>query len=199
MTRTADQAIAHCFNQSTNGPQFEAGLCKQRTRIAYGVPSDGADDATEAWRRTDHRIAVTGTKAPRGALVWWTGGSEGHGHVAIADGKGGVWSVDVKRAGYWDHVPFGQIAAWAPALRFAGVSADIDGVQVIPVPAPAPREPFEPLVLTRLRNAWRDGRIVHWTTFDALIRNGAQPEAAAAKVARDKIADAMREFFEAID
>jgi len=138
MTRNADQAIAHCFNQSVKGPGFDAGWCKRETREAYDVPSDGSDSATEAWSRTDHRLKVGGASAPRGALLWWTGGSDGHGHVAIADGKGGVWSVDVKRAGYWDHVPFIEIRRWAPQLVFVGVSADIDGVQVIPLAAPAP-------------------------------------------------------------
>lgn len=61
------------------------------------------------------------------------------------------------------------------------------------------REPAEPIVLTRLRNAWRDGRVLHWTTFDALIRKGDQPEAKAALIARDKIAAAMREFLDEVD
>lgn len=136
MTRTPDEAISFVYAQSKYGPTFPVNECKMRTRIAYGVPSDGSQDATEARSRTKVRLDCLGTEAPRGALLWWTGGSQGHGHVAIADGKGGVWSVDIKRHGYWDHVPFQTIHDSWPLLKWAGVSLDIDGVQVVPTPEP---------------------------------------------------------------
>lgn len=196
MTRTPDQAIAHCYNQSSNGPSFTPGMCKARTRTAYGVPSDGSKSAAEAWSRTKHRI---GPGPVRGALRWYLGGADGNGHVTIDDGKGGEWSVDITRPGYWDHVEVGTITARWPSLRFVGLSLDIDGVQVVPNPAPAKPPTAEPTVLTRLRNAWRDGRVVHWTTFDSLIRKGTQPDAKAALIARDKIAAAMREFLDEVD
>ncbi len=147
MTYTIEKAIDHVAAQSQNGPPFRVGMCKQQTRLAYAVPSDGSGSATEAWRRTDHRLSVAGDQAPRGALLWWTGGGLGYGHVAIADGKGGVWSVDVKRDGYWDHVPFAQIATWAPSLNWAGVSRDIDSVTVVPVPVEKPAAPKPPTYL----------------------------------------------------
>lgn len=134
MPNSVEQAISNVADQSKHGPAFRVGLCKQKTREAYGVPSDGSNDATEAWGRTKHRVKTTGHQAPRGAILWWTGGSQGHGHAAIADGKGGVWSVDILRSGYWDHVPFPQMSHSWPNLRFAGVSLDIDGVQVVPTP-----------------------------------------------------------------
>lgn len=140
MTNTPDEAIAHCAAQV--GTPFKVGLCKQRTRIAYAVPSDGSGSATEAWHRTDHRLSVPGSLAPRGALLWWTGGANGYGHVAIADGKGGAWSVDIIRSGYWGHVPFAEIGRTWPNLAFAGVSRDIDGVVV--VPAPVAEKPVAP-------------------------------------------------------
>lgn len=197
MTNTPQQAIDHCLAQSKNGPRFAAGLCKRQTRLAYAVPSDGSLDATQAWHRTDHRIAAAGAQAPRGALLWWTGGSEGHGHVAIADGQGGVWSVDVKRTGYWDHVPFAAIGQWAPLLHWAGVSRDIEGVTVVPV-TPAPEKPApvptRPASSTQIRNDWTTERHIDWLRFDTVIGTGERPDAAAAKKARDLIEAAMQAY-----
>lgn len=139
MPYPVEQAIDNVAAQSAHGPRFGTGLCKRKTREAYGVPSDGSVDATQAWSRTKYRLNVSGDKAPRGTLLWWTGGSEGHGHVAISDGKGGAWSVDVKRPGYWDHVPFADIARWAPKLHWAGVSQDIDRVRVVTTALIAPK------------------------------------------------------------
>lgn len=132
MTRTVAQAIADIKAQSAHGLPFKPGMCKQRTRLAYGVPSDGSASASEAWSRTRHRHpASTVADAPRGALIWWTGGSKGHGHVGIKAGNAYVWSVDIKRPGRWDKVPIEQITRSWPSLRLVGWSEDIDGVRVV--------------------------------------------------------------------
>lgn len=70
-----------------------------------------------------------------------------------------------------------------------------------PEPPPAPAKPSatERAALTRLRNAWRDQRTLHWGLLDAMIRRGEQPAAGAAKTARDKVAAAMTEFFNEVD
>lgn len=131
--RGKKEAIAHIARQSEHGPRFPVGMCKQQTRLAYDVPSDGSQDATEAFGRTHYRI--NGVWVP-GAFAWWTGGSHGHGHVAVlAFHYGLVWSVDVKRPGYWDRVPFEQIHRWAPSLVFRGLSLDIDGKVPVRVPS----------------------------------------------------------------
>lgn len=131
--RTKREAIAAIARQSANGPRFEVGLCKRKTREAYGIPSDGSQDATEAWSRTRYRFA--GVWIP-GAFAWWKGGSHGHGHVAVlAFAYGELWTVDAKRSGYWDRVPFDRIEHWAPALTFAGLSLDIDGKVPVRIPS----------------------------------------------------------------
>lgn len=145
MPNTPDEAIDYCSRQSKNGPQFGVGLCKRMCRTAYAVPSDGSRSAAEAWTRTDQRLNVAGSLAPRGALLWWTGGSGDYGHVAIADGKGGAWSTDILRPGFFDHVPFAEFGKRWPSLRWAGVSRDIDGVTVVPVPAT--EKPIVPVLL----------------------------------------------------
>lgn len=130
------QAIARAHNQSLHGPQYPVGMCLQATRRLYDVAARYGDAAT-AWANTRHRIPVA-AGAPAGALVWWTGGSHGHGHVALATGDGYCWSVDIRRPGYFDRVPIEVIAReWG--LRLAGYSRDLNGVQVLPDPVkPSP-------------------------------------------------------------
>lgn len=184
--RTVQEALTSCYRQSQAGPAFAPGMCKAQTRAAYGVPSDGSGSATAAWYRTDHRVQITPTAAPRGALLWWTGGSEGYGHVAIADGQGNVWSVDVKRPGYWDLVPYAAIRAWAPRLLFAGVSLDIDGVQVVPSPVvkpPPPSGTIQGLRLSRLARMLNEDRVVDLNLIDEIIKHGTPAQLTAAAIA----------------
>lgn len=156
MTLTPEQALARAHNQSLHGPRFPVGMCKRKTRELYGVPSDGSGSAAEAWTRTRHRLRVDAGSAPAGALIWWTGGHDGNGHVAIKDTAAGYcWSVDFRRPGYFDRVLIAQIGAGWAALRFAGVSLDIDGVQVVPDP-PHPTPNLD-VALDGLRKA-RDAR-----------------------------------------
>lgn len=136
MTATPAQAIARAHNQSVNGPAYPLGMCLRATRRLYDVPAVYSD-AAAAWSHTRHRIPI-GAGAPAGALVWWTGGSHGHGHVALVTGDGYCWSVDIRRPGYFDRVPISAITReWG--LRFVGYSRDVNGVQVVPdPPRPSP-------------------------------------------------------------
>jgi hypothetical protein len=70
-------------------------------------------------------------KVPRGYPVFWSGGSAGHGHIAIAAGDGACWSTDIRRPGYFDRVPIDEIrTAWG--LTLLGWTTDLNGE---PVPA----------------------------------------------------------------
>lgn len=182
MTRTPNEAIALARNQSDHGPRFRVGLCKRKTRELYGVASDGSEDATEAWKRTDHRYGVPPADAPRGALIWWTGGSDGHGHVAVATGDGSCWSVDIKRTGYWDRVPIRYIAERWSALHLAGSSADIDGVRVVP---PLTR-------IARARRKYNQDRVLDLGLLDDALKAGRGKKVRAFRDAVDQLA---RDFF----
>lgn len=132
MIRTVGQALDYVNRQIAGGRAFKPGMCKQETREAYNVPSDGAGDAAIAWRRTDHRFSGQWV---RGAFIWWTGGSDGHGHVAICRWrKGRIATVDYPRVGHWNKTTVDQLEQAWPGLRFAGTSLDIDGVQVRRLP-----------------------------------------------------------------
>lgn len=150
-------ALAYVTNVAANAAPFPVGLCKQRTRLAFAVPSDGSEDATEAWSRTKHRVAVTAQNW-RPAILWWTGGSNGHGHVAFTDPEPGIiWTVDYPKPGYWNRVPKTDLERSWPKLRYAGASLDIDGVQVI---EPTPHFPqIDDAIsdLTKARDARKPG------------------------------------------
>lgn len=187
MTRTVSQALAYLRRERNTGAKFPAGMCKQETREAYLIPSDGSDDATEAWSRTRHRLTKSDPWTP-GAFAWWTGGSEGHGHVAICDTTPGyVWSVDALRAGHWDRVLLASISAQWSQLREAGFSADIEGVKVVNVKAlPASR-------ITQAHTKYTRDRIVDLRLLDAAVAAG---RTGPVKKARDAVDAAMRDLFE---
>lgn len=121
-------AIQAAREQSKNGPQFGVGTCLMQVRKCYGIAAR-EPDATSAWRTA--RVKHTNMRAPRGYPLFWTGGSAGHGHIAIATGDGNCWSTDIDRPGFFDLCPIEQIAAqWG--LTEAGWAEDINGVTVQP-------------------------------------------------------------------
>lgn len=118
-------------------PTSTVGYCLREVRECYGV-GPKAGDATEAWHqaRFFHTKPKNMSEAefiatiPRGVPVFWTGGSSGHGHIAIATGFGGrCWSTDIRRPGYFDRVPIQEITdKWG--LKLAGWTEDLNGVRV---------------------------------------------------------------------
>lgn len=123
--RTPREALAYITGQMKTGATFALGMCKRESREAYLIPSDGSDDATEAWGRTRYR--VHGAWIP-GAFLWWTGGSKGHGHVAVCGWRvGNIRTVDYPRAGRWNKTTVSALEHAWPAIDYAGMSLDIDG------------------------------------------------------------------------
>lgn len=113
-----------------------AGMCLFHVRTAMGIPSggdfdgDGDADAVDAWKRARLKVPMptSSTRIPRGAPVFWAGGSSGHGHVAIATGYGGrVWSPGVPgNSDAWRKVHIDTITAgWG--LKLLGYTRDLNG------------------------------------------------------------------------
>lgn len=174
MTRTVDQALEFVRTQSKQGPPFDVGMCKRETREAYLIASDGSRDAAEAWERADHKHSQTLTDGiPRGAFLWWLGGSQDHGHVAISAGNGLCWTVDFLRDGMWDLAATDTIAQYWPDLRFVGWSEDIDGVRVDLTPEVPRTFPDADRVL-EIAHKHRDARIgarrLKWRRIARLAR-----------------------------
>jgi hypothetical protein len=129
MTTRGEAAIAEARREHDDGVTFPLGMCLQRVRLCYDVAALYTDAAT-AWLRARHRHPQVDPAAfPRGVPVFWTGGSAGHGHIAIATGDGECWSTDILRGGHWDKVPIDLIRQrWGLAL--VGWTEDLNGVTV---------------------------------------------------------------------
>lgn len=97
------------------------GHCAHSVACAYGRYSSGWN-AVDGWFGTQAKYRRNGKKAktpPRGALVFWAGGSQGYGHVGVSNGRGKVWGVDLPVNGR-----IGLVDVDAPArvwgLRYLG-------------------------------------------------------------------------------
>lgn len=131
-TRSVKEAMAFIAREIKEGPKFRSGLCKRKTREAFLIPSDGTGNATGAWNKTRHRFHGAWIW---GGLIYWTGGSEGNGHVAVMRWrKGHIRSVDYPRTGHWNNTTVEALEAAWPNIRFAGTALDIDGVTVRRMP-----------------------------------------------------------------
>lgn len=130
------------------------GKCGVFARESFKVQSDGTPDAAHQYSRAKHKHA--GDKhPPAGVPVFWTGGSTGHGHVAVTrDANGSISSTDFDMNGYVGdgRVHISSIAAVNTdhGLHYAGWTEDIDGVTVWHAPAkpptPAPKPDPTPTV-----------------------------------------------------
>jgi len=120
------------------------GWCLVFVRLCFGAPAKARDAAT-AYAAAERKHPVTsGAQVPRGVPVFWTGGSHGHGHVALSRGGGSVWTTDFVRKGKVDVARIDDITrVWG--LRLAGWTEDINGVTVWKAPKPAPEpKPTKP-------------------------------------------------------
>ncbi len=66
---------------------------------------------------------------PRGAPVYWTGGSQGFGHIAIGTGNGNCWSTDAAGAGVVAKVNIDELTVRFN-IAFQGWAEDVNGVRV---------------------------------------------------------------------
>jgi hypothetical protein len=97
-------------------------MCGQFCAAMYGYGASGYVDALTQWEMTPSTFKRPGSLDPApGALVFWGGGSAGHGHVAIAVGDGSCWSIDIAGAGTVSRAPITAIhAQWGlPYLGWA--------------------------------------------------------------------------------
>lgn len=105
----------------------DPGMCLQQTRQWAAIPSKYGDAAT-AWKHTKDRRPGD-RNPPRGAAVYWTGGSQGYGHIATAVSPGNVRSTDAAGKGKVGTVDLGYAErVWG--LKYAGWAWDINGVTI---------------------------------------------------------------------
>ena len=124
----AEQALRHVAALSAQGTPVGVGLCLQNVRGAYGIGAK-YPSAIAAWNGVADKYVHTWYNPPAGVPVFWSGGSQGFGHVAISDGNGNVWSTDIKREGKWDLVPIAEIhTKWG--LNYEGWTELLNGTRV---------------------------------------------------------------------
>lgn len=99
---TAEQAIARARGIKS----WTVGMCDQFVARMYGFDSSGYATAVKNWQATPNNLKHPGDwNAPAGALMYWSGGSTGAGHVAISLGNGSIISTDATGPGIVGQVP----------------------------------------------------------------------------------------------
>jgi hypothetical protein len=154
MVATPAQAAATYKAQTRNEP----GMCLRETRRAYKIAARESS-ASKAWARAIGRHSGDRTP-PYGAPVFWTGGSNGHGHIAIYVGNGYVRSSDATSPGRMGT----RLLSWyAPkwGLRYAGWAEGFNGVRIpglreAPQPKPTSSWAGGPVYVSKLRYGQRD-------------------------------------------
>lgn len=103
---TASQAIA----RARSFKSYAVGRCDEFVAMVYGYGSSGYATAVKNWQATPQSLKHPGDwNAPAGALMYWSGGSTGAGHVAISLGNGRIISTDATGPGV-----VGEISARTP-------------------------------------------------------------------------------------
>ncbi len=105
----------------------DPGMCLQWSRQRAAIGSRYGDAAT-AWRNTNGPHPGD-RNPPRGAMAYWTGGSNGYGHIAPSVGGGNVRSTDAGGKGSVATVDVGwPERAWG--LTYAGWAWDVNEVTI---------------------------------------------------------------------
>lgn len=127
--RTPEQAVDMANNWRIRKLFFGVGQCLRTIRQTYNVPSKYGT-ATLSWEAADHKhFASRGTDVPRGAPVWWTGGSSGAGHIAISCGGGVCISTDWAEPGRLAYARIDDITSlWN--LNFKGYTREVNDIVV---------------------------------------------------------------------
>lgn len=99
-------SVAEVLLRCATTRSWEQGMCGQFCAAMYGYGASGYRDAITQWQQIPAALKFPGSAdAPPGALLFWSGGSQGHGHVAIAVGDGSCFSIDIAGAGTVSRAP----------------------------------------------------------------------------------------------
>jgi|SRR4051794_5271227 hypothetical protein len=89
----AHDKVTHCSHKEVEGN------CGHFAGCNYGFSSCGSEDAIGIWFATDKKYRRPGLDAmldaPAGAVLIWSGGSEGHGHAGIKGEGPHVYCTDL--------------------------------------------------------------------------------------------------------
>jgi len=138
MTRTGNDAIKWARDHM----RWPEGYCLQWVRTCFDVGSHFGS-ASDAWEGADYKHPTErGSAVPRATPCYWTGGSQGYGHIALGVGKGYCLSTDAGGAGKVAKVKIDLLTArWG--LNFRGWAEDVNEVRVKNPQAGQPAEGFD--------------------------------------------------------
>jgi len=147
-------SVSEVLERCRSTTSWTVGMCGQFCAAMYGYSASGYRDALTQWNQTPSRLKHPGSDdPPPGALVFWGGGSAGHGHVAVAAGDGSCYSIDIAGAGtvtrtpvnlirtLWGlpylgwAAPYFQGQEWSPVMIYG---LDISNYQSATVPSRTP-------------------------------------------------------------
>src|SRR5580658_10306481 len=104
------------------------GMCLQVVREWFNVPAS-APTAIAAWEAASPQFQHNFYYPPAGVPVFYSGGSQGAGHVAMSIGYGMIRSTDQTGPGQVSTVSISQITkAWG--LTYLGWTETLNGVRV---------------------------------------------------------------------
>ncbi|HKE71920.1 MAG TPA: hypothetical protein VKB55_21855 [Nocardioidaceae bacterium] len=130
-----DDAIRWGVKQIDHPTENWHAACLVFVRSCYHIAArDGS--AAAAWEAAEFKHRVEdGDQVPRGVPYFWTGGSEGNGHVVLSLGDGWCLTNDFVRDGKINRAKINDITkGWGQNAR--GWTEDVNGVKVIRVNAP---------------------------------------------------------------
>jgi hypothetical protein len=108
--RMVDDKATECRHGSS-----VLAACGHLSSCHYGFAHLGYEDPVSAWHNMTPKYRHHGLDkmldAPAGAVLFWKGGTSGHGHTGLADGKGNLFSNDFPVSGQFARFPIDQVAA----------------------------------------------------------------------------------------
>lgn len=120
VAQTAAKAVANANATSTCIP----GYCLKYTRGWLEIGPKEVS-AAKAWYAADRKHAGD-KKPPAGVPVFWTGGSQGYGHIALSLGNGMIRTTD-RPTGRVGTVELGYIQTYW-GQKYMGWTEDLNGV-----------------------------------------------------------------------
>lgn len=135
----AAEALKFEKGQNASGAASWKDECAKLVRTGYGISASAwgktKTTAAGAWGAVPKADRHGWYNPPVGVPVFWTGGSTGAGHVALADGQGNVWTNDFGPNGYVGDgrvrlVPISSIVKHDSALKYVGWSNSYLGARV---------------------------------------------------------------------
>lgn len=141
--RTFLEGVAAIRGMDRLNTDIDPGRCKQRTREAFGVPSNGTQTAADSWAAApDQHHNGDPTKAPAYSFGWMTGGGSGAGHVVVNLGAGRILTPGGPRDDdTWCETTAAELLRGWPNLTWVGWTYTIDGAAPVRPPVLKPPRP----------------------------------------------------------